>query len=708
MYSWYLIETILQFFIYYNCNALSCAVFLRFLYFTNCYKQLCYEFQLNKSMSSNNYNGKASQNMSCSSHNTLSTNTSTTENNINEIDPNKSIQNKSSCPHCGKFYTRVNTHISRSHPEIHRLNILSRQKDKIKDLTITKQDSVDRNKDNADPISDIPLEKYKDGLTSWLNIFSGDLNDEQFNNSVTDFANFLSKSIDFFPGPKHPAKKYFEYRKAKRDITIQRGYQSHSNPQRANKRDREKRRNKFLYDEIQFLYYNQRRKAVRKVLSGGAPPSCKRSTKDIYDHFSELFSTVNNKVRESYDNCLTDTDRLVLDETFDPIISKNDIITAMRGIAVDTAPGPDGVLMRVLKDDIACAAMSKIATRMLQTGYVPSLFKKARSVLIFKKGHEEDLSNWRPITICSLLRRIIERSLDTLLKKYVEFSEHQRGFTRSPGCIMNTALLRTVLQSAKSAKRNCTVVFLDIRKAFDNVGHSHLRNTLSSSSLPIKLSELIFNLQENCTTSFQIENKRSQCISFKRGVMQGSPLSPSLYNLATDHIFRELSENEISSHYGFRIADGLSPLSILGFADDTVLIGNNKESAKELTRMALQRFQEIGLEISADKCVAINIVNGKIAIDNLEVLPEVHIRCITPNESIKYLGINFADSVVFNSRQMMTELKQKLDLLSSSPWLKADQKFNILNSSVCPVLIYPFMSVPIEKIPNNSERNLMP
>lgn len=55
--------------------------------------------------------------------------------------------------------------------------------------------------------------------------------------------------------------------------------------------------------------------------------------------------------------------------------------------------------------------------------------------------------------------------------------------------------------------------------------------------------------------------------------MQVSPLSPSLYNLATDHVLAELSEENIAYRFSFKLGQNLKPLTILGFADNTQIQG---------------------------------------------------------------------------------------------------------------------------------------
>ncbi|KAJ4426729.1 hypothetical protein ANN_26528 [Periplaneta americana] len=272
-----------------------------------------------------------------------------------------------------------------------------------------------------------------------------------------------------------------------------------------NETDR-KEKNRFLYDKTQFDYFNQRRKAIRTVLSQNKP-TCKLDVSEVQQLYSSNFSQPNNNIRSEYPSHYTEAEILELDETFHKSITKSEVALSISRIAVDTAPGPDHVLMRVLKDDTAAEIISSIATRMLQTGHVPPCFQTARSVLIYKSGDENDFKNWRPTTICSVLRTVIERVLDKRLREYVKFNPHQRGFTNSPGTIVNTSLLRSILMSAKSKKCDATVVFLDISKAFDNIGHLHLSNTLDSLLIPSLLKTLILNLQLNNYTRVEINHK---------------------------------------------------------------------------------------------------------------------------------------------------------------------------------------------------------
>jgi len=130
---------------------------------------------------------------------------------------------------------------------------------------------------------------------------------------------------------------------------------------------------------------------------------------------------------------------------------------------------------------------------MLKWNYVPLKLRTGRTILIYKrKGHESDIGNWRPITIFSVFRRIIERSLDQELRSHIQLTCNQRGFvTGIPGTHINASIVNGVLKTAKTNKTSDCVVFLDIAKAFDTVGHNNIKHTLESLPIPPNLRSLV-------------------------------------------------------------------------------------------------------------------------------------------------------------------------------------------------------------------------
>lgn len=559
-------------------------------------------------------------------------------------------------PFCGKQYKGqqgVAIHISRAHPCEHRAKVAARQPNWNNTSTVAyaNADIVNKSTDTIHEVDSLPvlsqptvgnkdLAAYKLQMHKWKVDFQNVENERDFNNKIETFSKFLSKAIYLRPGPKHPATRYYEARKTKRACNTQSNFGQSSNPMRRTKRGREKRKAQYQYQLSQFLFYNQRRKAVRRILKNDFA-HCTSNINDIHSHYSSQFSIPNNCVRQAYDSDITEADRITLDETEITTVTKNEVAAAVNRMAVDTAPGPDQILVRAIKDDICFDKIALIATFMISNSVVPLCFTKARTILIYKSGDPSDLSNWRPITICSILRRVIERILDRRLRSFITLSESQRGFTNSPGCLINTSILSSILSSAKQRKKSVSLVFLDIRKAFDNVGHDHFSRTLSSQSVPSKLAKLIILLQSGNSTQIEASRQITKPISIQRGVMQGSPISPISYNMSTNHILEELNEVDSMEEHGYSLVDSLPNITVLAFADDTLIVGKDAISATVQTEKVLKRFHETGLDTNLSKPICINVVDGILSETPLLLNDGGEISAMRANETVRCLGFPF-------------------------------------------------------------------
>ena len=269
-----------------------------------------------------------------------------------------------------------------------------------------------------------------------------------------------------------------------------------------------------------------------------------------------------------------------------------------------------------------------------------------------------------------------------------------------PGSHINSTLLNGAFRSSKKTKSDCVVVFLDVSKAFDSIGHDHLIRALKEVNMPKQLFKLICNLLKNNEININVGKNTSRNIEIKKGVGQGLPSSPTLFNLAINFILKHLSEKEVMNEFGYIIEEGYPPLTAMAFADDIAFVAKNINAACQLCEMILNDFEQIGLEINIKKSMAVSIKNGKqIHLENgLQLLDGKQIRTCKIGEKIKYLGINFEDEIIFDEIAVLSELKNKLEILSTSPLLHADQKINIINQFIWPTIIYQLQTAPLYKI----------
>ena len=79
---------------------------------------------------------------------------------------------------------------------------------------------------------------------------------------------------------------------------------------------------------------------------------------------------------------------------------------------VTKATGPDKIPAKLLKETASVIALSlcKLFNKSLSTGSFPQNCKKANVVPVFKKGEVECTKIYRPISLPSLVTKVLERS----------------------------------------------------------------------------------------------------------------------------------------------------------------------------------------------------------------------------------------------------------------------------------------------------------
>ena len=89
-------------------------------------------------------------------------------------------------------------------------------------------------------------------------------------------------------------------------------------------------------------------------------------------------------------------------------------------------------------------------------------------------------------------------------------------------------------------------------------------------------------------------------IKLTRGVKQGDPQSPLLFNLIIDELLSKLP-----SELGVRLKG--SSCNALGFADDLIVVSGNVNAAKELLARTERFFQARSMKINAKKCFSLTL-----------------------------------------------------------------------------------------------------
>ncbi|XP_076660706.1 uncharacterized protein LOC143364079 [Halictus rubicundus] len=115
-------------------------------------------------------------------------------------------------------------------------------------------------------------------------------------------------------------------------------------------------------------------------------------------------------------------------------ITNEEVVAKMRKIKANTAPGVDGIKKVHLMKRGALVVLTKLFNLLMTHTHFPELWKRNRTTLIPKAGKStDDVGNWRPITIGSLMSRIFSSMLDRRLRWKVQNYKRQKGFTQEDG-----------------------------------------------------------------------------------------------------------------------------------------------------------------------------------------------------------------------------------------------------------------------------------
>ena len=194
---------------------------------------------------------------------------------------------------------------------------------------------------------------------------------------------------------------------------------------------------------------------------------------------------------------------------------------------------------------------------------------------------------------------------------------------------------------------------------------------------------IITNLYWHQKAAIRIQNELSPFTEIKRGVRQGCVLSPYLFNIYTEFIFRESNDLPGITIHGQNINN-------LRYADDTALIADSHDKLQEIVSAVKAESSKAGLEMNVKKTKTMLISrdteskNIKIKADN-ETLQQVN-RFI-------YLGTEIREDIKTDKEieRRSNIAKEKFSAMSkllTSKKLQLKTRMNILKGYVYSIFTY--------------------
>jgi len=338
-------------------------------------------------------------------------------------------------------------------------------------------------------------------------------------------------------------------------------------------------------------------------------------------------------------------------EKLDVDISIEDVDYGLRQLNSGRTPGFKGYPAEFLscsrrlptKEDLSPKSvlvepMKSILNAMFTRGQVPHGANVHLVTPVLKKGDELCIGNYRPIAVPEPLMRLYATILNNRLVEYLEGNgcraQTQTGFRPGFSTVHQLFALQHFVDGA-SRRKPLYCCFLDLSKAYDRVPQHQVWEALARLGVKNRLIAAISSIYQTAEVAMKIGDRVGTRHEYLQGLLQGCPLSPTLFGVFSDGLHRHLEkycpEAGVPLHCGTRV-------KITGFADDFAVFAQSKEHLQQLLDESAAWCRQVGMEIGCPK-TKVMVFKGDEASREPVWKCEGIVLEVVP--TYKYLGIVF-------------------------------------------------------------------
>jgi hypothetical protein len=286
---------------------------------------------------------------------------------------------------------------------------------------------------------------------------------------------------------------------------------------------------------------------------------------------------------------VTDQMNVLLDNPF----TQEEVEAALFKMNPSKAPGIDGFNAgffqrhwHVLKERVTAAILG-----FLNGGEMPEEINRTLLVLIPKVANPQELTQFRPISLCNVLYKICSKTMANRLRVILDeiIAEEQSAFV--PGWLITDNVLIAYecihYLKNKKGKLGACAIKLDMAKAYDRVEWQYLDTVMAALGFSNRWRDLVIKCVTSVSFSVRVNGQLSPVFKPSRGLRQGDPISPYLFLLCAEGLSCMLKEvGPVYCARGIRVGIHAPWINHLLFADDCMIF-------TQATRRGAERVADI-------------------------------------------------------------------------------------------------------------------
>lgn len=179
-------------------------------------------------------------------------------------------------------------------------------------------------------------------------------------------------------------------------------------------------------------------------------------------------------------------------------------------------------------------------------------FNATSIFLVPKVVGADQLSQFRPISLCSTVYKVMARLLKKKLKICVSeiVQRNQVGFVQDRLLCENVLLATELVKDFNAPgpiSRGCLKI--DISKAYDNLNWDFLLKTLSALDLPVRFIDWIKECVTTPSYSIAFNGELHGFFPGKKRLRQGDPISSLLFVISMDVLSKMLDKGAVDGTF---------------------------------------------------------------------------------------------------------------------------------------------------------------